>query len=93
MEIKGYLIGNQYGDYLGKRYYWYHHENFNDAWVHPEGELEGILAQSKGWDSKPTTIVRAIHDTDRKSTTLVGSPLNIQSLDIAQVRELLKRTS
>jgi hypothetical protein len=90
-EIKGYLIRNQDGDYLAKGYHWYGHETFNEAWVHPESELEGILNQSKDWDLKPCVLTRALYNASKKSTTLISSPIDIQGLDVLQINELINK--
>ena len=94
MEIKGYLVQNQEGSYLSQSYFWFAHERFKDAWVHPENNLEVILRQSENWEIKPAKLTKATYDTERKnSTTLVSNAIDIQGLDIEQVRNVLKRTS
>jgi len=92
MEINGYLIQNQEGSYLSQRYFWFAQDRFEDAWVHPEKKLEGILSQAKSWDIKPAKLTRARYDTEREKTTLVSNCMDISGLNIKQVIDSLKRT-
>ena len=92
MKINGYLIQNQEGDYLTEGYGWFPHEEFKDAWVHPENKLERLLGQSKEWKTKPAKLTKATYDTERKkSTILVSDPIDIQGLGIKQTKDLLRR--
>lgn len=89
--IKGYLIQNQRGEYLAKTYYWYEHDKPQEAWIHPEGKLENILTKSRGWLTKPALLTRAIYHPKSKRVTVASQSIRIQGLDIAQIKELLKK--
>ncbi len=88
--IKGYIIQSLQGEYLAKTYYWYEHDKPEEAWVHPEGNLESIMTKSRDWLTKPAHLTRAFYHPKSKAVTVASQSIRIQGLDIAQIKELLK---
>src|ERR1700691_4005750 len=59
--IRGYVIQAEDGTFLAKALFWYGHDKLEDAYVHPESEIEAISVASANWVKKPAKLYPALY--------------------------------
>jgi hypothetical protein len=86
----GYIIQNHEGAYLDRNYWWYSHDNIQDAYVHPVTEIESILDAAKSWDSKPNAVTLATYSPG-EGVSVKGKTITLNSDDLRAAMEFSER--
>jgi hypothetical protein len=88
--MTGYIIQNREGAYLDRNYWWYSHDNIQDAYVHPVTEIESIFDAAKSWDSKPSAVTLATYSQD-EGVFIKGSPISLDDDSVRAAMEFGER--
>jgi len=79
MEVVGYVVQSQNGDFLAEGLYWYGHKKPEEAWVHPKDILGKLVKFYHQWKNKPSRVYPATYNSSKNKTTITGKSFDFYS--------------